>query len=110
MPEITDKHFKECLNHIAATPEGQAVLFILMEDCHWNKTIVSTEKPKVTQYYAARRGVYGGLRQHIRPEYLKSIEFDHKRKADEKENIKTEARTKARQDRVASRGKRGVQA
>lgn len=98
--DVTNEHFKECLNHIAATPEGQAVLFVLMEDCHWNKTILATDSPDVTQYHAAKRGVYGSLRQWIRPEYLKVIEFDYRRKDADPQTTK---------DSPASRSDRDIQ-
>ncbi len=99
--EVSDEHFKECLNYIAGLPEGKAVLYILMEDCHWNKTILATDKPEVTQYHAARRGVYGSLRQWIRPEYLKEIEFDYKKKID--------TNPQSPKDGISSRSDRGIQ-
>ena len=76
--EINNKAFKNALNHVAGTEEGQIVLAALMDSCGWNKTFLSTEDPQVTQYYAARRGLYGGLREVIRNEYLKKIEFNYK--------------------------------
>lgn len=85
MKDITDKHFVECLNHIAATAEGRVVLAYLKDTCGWDKTYLSTEDPQVTQYHAARRGVYGGLRLNIRPQHLKEIEFNYQRKAVENE-------------------------
>ena len=101
MTDVTDAHFKECLNHIAGTTEGQIVLYFLMEECGWSKTFLSSEDPQVTQYYAARRGVYGSLRNQIRPEYLKLIEFDYARKVEKNEVKKTEAKAAARKNRVA---------
>jgi ribosomal protein L19E len=76
MTKITPERYLESLNHVAGTEEGQIVLAQLMHDCGWSRTYLSSEEPEVTQYYAARRGVYNGLRQHIRREYLKKIEFD----------------------------------
>jgi hypothetical protein len=80
MIEIDDKAFRDALNHIAALPEGQIVLAILKESCGWDDTILSSDNPQTTQYFAARRGVYGSLRKLIRTEHLKKIEFDYKKK------------------------------
>lgn len=70
-----DEKIKKSLNHIAATPEGQDFLNWLMISCGWEKTIVASDDPQATQYWAARRGVYGGIRQNIEPRHLKVIEF-----------------------------------
>ena len=80
MIEIDDKKFHDALNQIAASEEGRVVLAVLKDSCGWDATYLSSEDPQVTQYFAARRGVYGSIRQHIRPEHLKKIEFDYKRK------------------------------
>lgn len=80
MIEIDDKKFKEALNHIAASEEGRMVLAVLKDSCGWDATYLSSNDPQVTQYFAARRGVYGSIRQLIRPEHLKKIEFDYKKK------------------------------
>jgi len=80
MIEIDDKRFFDALNNIAASEEGRIVLAVLKDSCGWDATYLSSEDPQVTQYFAARRGVYGSIRQHIRPEHLKKIEFDYKRK------------------------------
>jgi len=81
MTEIDDEKFKAALNHIAASDEGQIVLAVLKDSCGWDATYLSSDDPQVTQYFAARRGVYGSIRHLIRPEYLKKIEFDYKKKA-----------------------------
>lgn len=80
MIEIDDKQFQQALNMVAATDEGRIVLAMLKDSCGWDATYLSSEDPQVTQYFAARRGVYGALRQHIRAEHLKKIEFDYKKK------------------------------
>jgi hypothetical protein len=80
MTEYDDELFKAALNNIAASPEGQLVLAVLKESCGWDQVYLSSDNPQVTQYYAARRGVYGSIRQLIRPEHLKKIEFDYRKK------------------------------
>ena len=97
MIEIDDKRFFEALNNIAASEEGRIVLAVLKDSCGWDATYLSSEDPQVTQYFAARRGVYGSIRQHIRPEHLKKIEFDYKRKVIKNEDTRkhgTSKRTK----------------
>ena len=75
-----DKKFIESLNAIAATVDGQVVLAALKDMCQWDKTFLASDNPTVSHFYAVKRGVYNGIRQHIRPEYLKKIEFDYTRK------------------------------
>lgn len=81
MIEVSNKTYLEALNRVAASDDGKIVLSYLMRASGWDSTMVSTEEPKVTQYYAARRGLYGFIRKDIRDEYLKSIEFDYQHKA-----------------------------
>lgn len=78
MKRITTERFTQAINAVAASEDGQVVLAVLADSCGWDKTYLSSDKAEVTQYYAARRGVYGGLRNHIKPQYLKKIEFDFK--------------------------------
>jgi len=80
MIEIDDKLFIAALNHIAALPEGQVFFAVLKDSCQWDKTYLASDNPQTSHYYAVKRGVYGGIRQHIRAEYLKKIEFDYIRK------------------------------
>jgi len=81
MKEIDDKAFIGAINRLAATEDGQVVLAILKDSCQWEQTYLASNDPQASHFYAVKRGVYGGLRQHIKPEYLKKIEFDYKRKA-----------------------------
>jgi len=95
MIEISDKLFVEALNRVASTDDGKIVLAILKESCGWDKTFLSSDNPETSHYYAVKRGVYGGLRQHIRPEHLMSIEFNYRRKVahnDRGTNSRTTAR------------------
>ena len=80
MIEIDDKLCKTAFNEVAATDAGKVLLAAIMIDCRWNTTIVSSENPQVTQFYAAQRGVYGAIREHIKPEHLKEIEFNYRSK------------------------------
>lgn len=92
MSAIDQKRFIEALNTVAASESGQVVLAVLAHECGWDKTFLSSEAPQTTQYYATKRGVYNGLRQHIKKQYLKKIEFDY--------TIKTQMEnTNARQSR-----------
>jgi hypothetical protein len=82
MIEVTDKLFQDALNAVAATDDGKIVLAMIMDSCGWDRVYMSSDDPQVTQYYAVRRGVYGGLRLKINPKYLKEIEFNYKRKVE----------------------------
>lgn len=86
MREITEKDFVKALNAIAETEAGQVVLFGLKDSCGWDKTYIASDNPTVSHYYAVKRGVYGGLRDRIKPELLKKIEFDYKRKVEKKDD------------------------
>lgn len=82
MIEITPQKFITALNEVAATDSGRIVLAALKDSCHWDATYLSSESPQVTQFYAAQRGIYGGIRQHIKREHLIPIEFNYTRKYD----------------------------
>lgn len=86
MKQIDDKEFIRALNAIASTEDGQIVLAILKDSCQWDKTYLASDNPTISHYYAVKRGVYGGLRERIRPEYLKKIEFEYKRKVENKDD------------------------
>jgi hypothetical protein len=74
---INDKSIKDALNRVAATDDGKIIFAWLKDACAWDATILSSDNPTVTQYHSARRGVYGGIRQHIKRQYLKEIEFEY---------------------------------
>ena len=84
MIEIDEVKFTEALNQVAATDAGKVVLAMLKESCKWDITLVAHDEPQVAQFYAAQRGVYGGLRQRIRIQYLKEIEFNYKGKTNDR--------------------------
>jgi len=80
MIEIDDKAFVSALNKVASTDEGKIVLAMLKSVCQWDMTYLASDSAEASHFYAVKRGVYGGIRQHIRPEFLKIIEFDYIRK------------------------------
>lgn len=77
MKKISDKQFKDAINRIAATEDGQAIFAWMKHSCNWDSTLMSNEA-NMTQHYASIRGVWGRVRQFIDPKYLKAIEFDIK--------------------------------
>lgn len=83
MIEIDQNKFVTALNEVAATDAGKIVFAVLKDSCKWDSTYLSTENPQATQFYAAQRGIYGGIRKLIKIEYLKEIEFNFKRKPDD---------------------------
>lgn len=82
MKQVDEKEFIRALNAIAGTEDGQIVLAMIKDSCGWDKTFIASDDPVVSHFYAVRRGVYGGLRERIRVESLKKIEFDYKRKVE----------------------------
>ena len=101
-----DKKFIECLNVIAATVDGQVVLAALKDMCQWDKTFLASDNPTVSHFYAVKRGIYNTIRQHIRPEYLKKIEFDYTRKVVEHDRGSSSATSGTTSSRVATKPKR----
>lgn len=89
MQKINDSDFVGAINRIAATEDGHILFAYMKSVLGWDDVYVSNEEPNVTQYYAARRGVYGALRKVIAPEHLKKIEFNYERKADEHDGTST---------------------
>lgn len=71
----------EAVRHIAAIPEGQIFLNILMRECGYNQpNIVRSEATGLIDVNAtlvneAIRGLYVRMRRLIPPVYLKEIEF-----------------------------------
>ena len=68
--------YKQALNAVAATVDGQILLAELKNYCKWDQTVKS-QNPYDTQAFAERRGVYNYLRKDIDREYLKKIEYDY---------------------------------
>ena len=82
MIEVSDDLFQQSLNRMAATDDGKIVLSYLKDWLHWDDVYVSHDNQNVTNYHAARRGVYASLRKVIEIKHLKDIEFNYRRKAE----------------------------
>jgi hypothetical protein len=95
MKQIDEKEFIRALNAIAANEDGQIVLAMLKDSCGWDKTYIASDNPTISHYYAVKRGIYGGLRERIKPQLLKVIEFDYKRKVETKDDRTSPNRTRA---------------
>lgn len=97
MIEVDEKKFKQCLNVIAASPEGQIVIAHLKHVLGWDDIFMSLENTNhANVYYQARRGVYGWLRTYINPENLKQIEFNHRKKEVKNDGSGGKSRTRKR--------------
>ena len=83
MIEINEKKFIECLNHVAATAEGKAVLACLKEYCRYDNDLVVEGKPEDTYANATLRRAYLYFRKRIDPKHLIEIEFNYRRKAED---------------------------
>lgn len=92
MGKITHSQVKQALNEVAATEEGRIVLAALKDRCHWDNIMVASGDPQATHFYAAMRGVYAGIRQNIKPDLLKKIEFDYEIVADIKKVKKSDGK------------------
>lgn len=77
MIKVNEQAFKEAINRVAASDDGRIVLAAIKHICKWDETFVASGDPVQTHYFAAMRGLYGGLRKHIRKEHLKEIEFEY---------------------------------
>jgi hypothetical protein len=95
MKQVDEKEFIRALNALASTEDGQIVLAMLKDSCGWDKTYMASDDPVVSHYYAVKRGVYGGLRERIRVEFLKKIEFDYQRKVEIKDDRTSPSRARA---------------
>ena len=95
MKQVDEKEFIRALNAIAGTEDGQIVLAMIKDSCGWDKTFIASDDPVVSHFYAVRRGVYGGLRERIRVESLKKIEFDYQRKVEIKDDRTSPSRERA---------------
>jgi len=80
--EVTEEIFVSALNRMAATKDGQIVLSCLKEYTRFDNDIVVEGKPEDTYANATLRRAYIWLRKRIKPEHLKSIEYDYKRKVE----------------------------
>lgn len=96
MIEIDEKKFIQCLNHIAATPEGKAVLACLKEYCRYDNDLVVEGKPEDTYANATLRRAYLYFRKRIDIKHLIEIEFNYRRKPEDgKPAIRKSDRTKS---------------
>lgn len=82
MTKITEKALKGAVTRLSGTDDGKIFLAALKQDCRWDDTIVGAT-PEQTHFYAARRGVYGGIRKYIPIKNLKEIEFEYQIIAEE---------------------------
>lgn len=80
MIEVDEKAFVTALNEVAATDSGKVILACLKEYCRFDGDILAEGSTENTYANATLRRAYLYFRNRIRPEFLKRIEFDYKRK------------------------------
>lgn len=80
MIEVDEQAFIKALNEVAASDSGRVVLSCLKEYCRYDGDIVVENSTENTYANAVLRRAYIYLRSRIRPEHLKKIEYDYKRK------------------------------
>lgn len=74
--KVSPETIKEAINRVASTEDGQFLLHALMVECEYHKSLISVTDPMIAHYSSVRRGVYAKMRQYIRSEHLKVIEYD----------------------------------
>jgi len=111
MIEIDDEALRRAINEVAATDSGKIVFAAIKEECQWDATYLSSQDLQTTQFFAVKRGVYGGIRQHIKIQHLKEIEFNYKRKTKNGRDVESGTTNNAGNpsSRAKLRGSRGVQ-
>jgi hypothetical protein len=85
---VTEESFREAINRVAATTDGQIVLACLCEYSGFNKDIAVNDSIEQTYANAVLRRAYLYLRGFIRNEYLIDIEFGYRRGAEKKAGLK----------------------
>jgi hypothetical protein len=85
---VTEESFREAINRVAATTDGQIVLACLCEYSGFNKDIAVNDSIEQTYANAVLRRAYLYLRGFIRNEYLIDIEFGYRRGAEKKTGLK----------------------
>jgi hypothetical protein len=80
MIEIDEKAFTDALNRIAANEDGKKVLACLKEYCRFDGDMIAECSLENTYANATLRRAYLYLRTRIKPEYLRDIEFNYRRK------------------------------
>ena len=74
--KVSPNTVKEAIRRVASTDDGQLLLHTLMMECEYHKNFLSATDPMIAHCASIRRGVYAKMRQYIRNEHLKVIEYD----------------------------------
>ncbi len=93
MIEIDEQQFIKALNEVAATDQGKIALACLKEYCKFDGDILSENSPENTYANATLRRAYLYLRNRIRPEHLKKIEFDYQRKVNNERSSRSKSKS-----------------
>lgn len=75
MKKISRQEASEAINRLSSTEDGQIFLAVLCAECGFMRNAMSMDDPNKTQVLAAMRGVYGKIRNSIRPEHLIEAEY-----------------------------------
>lgn len=78
MIDVSEDTFREAMARVAASDDGRMVLSWIRDYCFHNGTAFVRGSMEDTYANAARQDVYRALRTFIRPENLKSIEYDYR--------------------------------
>ena len=73
MQKITSEQIESSIKRLSNTQDGKVLLHAIMVHCKYHNNLMSSD-PYETQFYAAKRGVYGWLRKFIECDSLMDIE------------------------------------
>lgn len=108
MKEISAEQFTAAINRVAATEDGKIVLACLKMYVNFDGDITASDA-QGTYANSVLRRAYLYLRAAIKPEYLKEIEFNYRRKAThERTDRITDKPSERKQPATASRRKRAA--
>lgn len=90
--QLTKNKIEQMIKECASTPQGQVLLFWLMHECGFDCNNMNPENPNVTQWLAAKRGVYAKLRKMLNTEDVIQVEHGYVLKPVERKATKNERR------------------
>lgn len=73
--KINQQEVLEAINRVTGTEDGQILMAYLCHICGFFSNLMSMDDPNKTQALAAKRGVYGAMRQSVHPHNLLKIEY-----------------------------------
>jgi len=73
--QVSKTEASQAINRVASTEDGKILLAYLCAQCGFFNNLMDPSDPNKTQVLAAKRGVYGAVRQAINPQHLLQAEY-----------------------------------